>query len=116
MDREDPAPVSLILNQVPQKKSLKKQAACGSFRGAGTPGGGGLGSVVRQEGELAHMCAAGTAQSSAVTARDVHPCVRRRRAGRGESSWPLLTVGVERSSLFFSFESVSPACPVPRAS
>lgn len=69
MDREDPAPVRLILNQVPQKKSPKKQAACGSYRGASTPGGRGLGSVVRQEGELTHMCEAGTAQSSAVSPR-----------------------------------------------
>ena len=61
MDREDPAPVRLILAQVPQKKSLKEQAMCGSLTGASIPGGGGLGSVVRREGELAHVCAAGTA-------------------------------------------------------
>ena len=85
MDREDPAPVRLILAQVPQKKSLKEQAMCGSLTGASIPGGGGLGSVVRREGELAHVCAAGTAQSSAVTARDVHPCVRRESLGEEQA-------------------------------
>ena len=39
------------------------------------------------------------------------PLCPERVLGRGTSPWPWLTVSVERSSLFFSFESMSPACP-----
>lgn len=63
----------------------------------------------RGKGELAHMCAAGDCPVLCSHSPRCPPLCPETAHGRGESSWPLLTAGVERSSLFFP----SRACPQP---